>query len=97
MELRQHVREPVHFSFQYSLKDDSGNPRPRDGRAVDLSEQGVRFEAAERLPVGTKLTLVFEKISSLEKELPLSRDAVVVWSVQTSPDESLYRVGLRYI
>ena len=98
MEHRREPRKSVRLSFQYNLQTDSFESEPREATLIDLSERGIRFEAAEKLPVGTKLKLNFGKDESLEKEEHMIKsDGIVVWSIQPNTDEPIYRVGLNYL
>jgi len=97
MEHRREKRKPVRFSFQYNLTGESSETGCKEGTVVDFSERGIRFEAEEKLPVGTKLTLSIEKDNSSAKDYHISPEGIVVWSIQPDPEEPLYRVGLKYV
>lgn len=97
MENRMKARKPVHFPFRYRLEDASPPHELTNGTVVDLSDRGIRFETLEKLPIGTRLKLVFDGNPSDQKKYNLDDQGIVVWSVQPNPQESLYRVGLKFL
>lgn len=97
MENRRQARKSVTLSFQYTREDDTGKSKLKEATVVDLNEQGIRFEAMEKLPVGTRLTLNFDDARPPEKTLTFASQGIVVWSIRPDPEESFYRIGLKYI
>ena len=87
MEHRNKIRKRVNFSFQYSLKDDSSENQFKDAMVVDHSEKGIRFEALEKLPIGTRLRLTFKNVTPPIQDFQLNTEGVVVWSIQPDPEE----------
>jgi len=97
VEYRNKIRKPVNFSFQYTLKDDPSGYQIKDGKVVDHSEKGIRFEAMEKLPIGTRLRLIFKNPDPTIQDFRLKPEGVVVWSIQPDPKEPVFRVGLKYL
>lgn len=97
MEKRTESLKRASFPFRYRLEEGENVSTLRHGSVVDHNARGMRFEAPEKLPVGTRLRLNFDEVSPVEGEFPLGAEGVVVWSIQPNPNVSVYRVGLKYL
>ncbi|MDX1765013.1 MAG: PilZ domain-containing protein [bacterium] len=97
MEQRKQTRKKVRFSFRYLTTVAPSGEKAQDGTVVDLTDQGIRFETGEKLPVGTKLRVQGVGGKAKDDADPVARDGVVVWSIQPDPGVQLYRVGVKYI
>ncbi|NOY52251.1 MAG: PilZ domain-containing protein [Deltaproteobacteria bacterium] len=96
MEKRQGTRRKSCFRMQYLPLDAEGNFRPKDATIVDLSIGGVRCESAEKLHVGTRLELHFPDAPA-ENRKSLKDVGIVVWCIQPTPQDPLYRMGIKYL
>ena len=96
MEQRKQTRKNVRFSFRYLPDGAPSSEKTRDGTVVDLTDQGIRFETGEKLPIGTKLKVRGISAKSEDEGMEISREGIVVWSIQPDPGVLLYRIGLKY-
>jgi hypothetical protein len=94
MEKRKSARKNILLRLYYLLEEDR---QEREATIIDLSERGIRFEAAEKLPVGTRLKLDFPDGTPSGEEDPFCKEGVVVWSIQPILNKLLYRIGIKYI
>jgi PilZ domain len=93
-------RLALQLSFDVSGKDASGAPFTQTARTLNISGGGVLFESPRHLLVGARLVLHIQIPPALRKHFgsrALYRVRAVVCRVEQFQDESMSRVGARFL